>query len=58
MACSIEMLPCDRCGREVERYNIYVVKDAAGNREWICPECAGQATKESVPSVTPPTECS
>ena len=46
VACSIEMLPCDNCGREVERYNIYVIKNDEGERLWVCPDCAGK-TEES-----------
>lgn len=45
MACSIEMLPCERCGREVERYNIYVRKNEEGQREFVCPICAGEETE-------------
>ncbi len=42
MACSIEMLPCDNCGREVERYEIRIVKNEEGERQWLCKECAGE----------------
>lgn len=42
MGCVIEMLFCDQCGREVERHHIYVVKNKEGQREFICPECAGK----------------
>lgn len=55
MACAIEMLPCDRCGREVERYNIYLVKNEEGEREFACPACAGQ---EQTESSEPPPDCS
>jgi DNA-directed RNA polymerase subunit RPC12/RpoP len=47
MSCAIEMLPCDRCGREVERYNIYLVKNEEGEREFACAECAGQQQTQS-----------
>lgn len=53
MACSIEMLPCDGCGREIERYNIYLVKDSEGQRHYLCPECAGVEAAPTPPSAAP-----
>ena len=39
MTCSIEMLPCDECGQEVQRYYIYVQKDEEGQTQYVCAEC-------------------
>lgn len=46
MTCSIEMLPCDECGREVQRYYIYVKKDEEGETQFICAECVEGEKKE------------
>lgn len=40
MACSIEMLPCDRCGQPVPRYAIHLSRDEDGQRLFLCPSCA------------------
>ncbi len=47
------MLPCDKCGREVQRYFIYVKKDQAGQRQFVCAECVEEEKKE----IESRTEC-
>ena len=42
MGCAIETLPCDACGCEVERFNIYIIKDKDGQQQFVCPKCSGQ----------------
>lgn len=42
MSCSLEMVNCDRCGREVILAGIYTVTNEAGARQWLCAECAGK----------------
>jgi protein-arginine kinase activator protein McsA len=50
MACSLEMLPCDQCGREVVSYFIRVVRNEEGEVQYVCEECVNEATE---PIVTP-----
>lgn len=46
MACSIEMLPCENCGREVPRYAIYLRRNEDGERMFVCAVCAGEEEEE------------
>jgi hypothetical protein len=54
MACSVEMLPCDACGREVIYFYIRVVTTADGERAFVCAECAGEeeTSETSTPTIT------
>jgi protein-arginine kinase activator protein McsA len=42
MSCSIEMLPCEECGREVIYFHIRLLTDEDGERRFVCAACAGE----------------
>jgi hypothetical protein len=48
MSCSIEMLPCEECGREVIYFHIRVITDEAGERKFVCAECAGEEVIDDI----------